>query len=47
MVVEEAAAAEADALLTEVTETYIKIEAEEEGGYSWSKQEKVEEESVE
>jgi ferritin-like metal-binding protein YciE len=38
---------ETDALLTEVAETYINIEAEEEGVYSWSKQEKEEEQSVE
>jgi ferritin-like metal-binding protein YciE len=38
---------ETDALLTEVAETYINIEAEEEGVYSWSRQEKEEEESVE
>jgi ferritin-like metal-binding protein YciE len=35
---------ETDALLTEIAETYINIEAEEEGVYSWSKKE---EESVE
>jgi len=35
---------ETDALLTEIAETYINIEAEEEGVYSWSKRE---EESVE
>jgi ferritin-like metal-binding protein YciE len=36
---------ETDALLTEIAETYINIEAEEEGIYSWSKRE--EEEPVE
>ena len=30
---------ETDALLTEIAETYINIEAEEEGNYSWSKKE--------
>jgi ferritin-like metal-binding protein YciE len=36
---------ETDLLLTEVAETYINIEAEEEGVYSWSRKE--EQESVE
>ncbi|HEV8283920.1 MAG TPA: ferritin-like domain-containing protein [Chitinophagaceae bacterium] len=35
-----------DALLTDIAETYINIEAEEEGSYSWQKQEKDLEETT-